>query len=122
MLGTFELDDRQRRLWLFLAKEAEDGVGRLAADGQVLFEIPERLGFRGAAITEGFAEHVAEEIALKLGFFEFFEPSFHFEVGPFHQNRMSGIDFRVALVVEVGAFGSLFEPAGENQPIRFGLS
>ena len=103
-------------------KKPRTASGVCAADGEVLFEIPERLGFGGAAITEGLAENFAEEIALELGLVELVESSFHFEVGPFHQDRMSGIDFRVALVVEVGAFGSLFEPAGENQPIRFGLS
>ena len=116
--GPFELDDGQRRARLPLLETAEHGVGSLAGDAVVLFQVPGGRVLDGPR-SRGLAEDFVEEIALKLGLGELGESAARFEVGPADQDGVGGVDRRL---VESPVDAGVLEKPREDQPIGFRLS
>ncbi len=78
----------------------------------MLLAVPDFLAFERPGVAEGVAEHLGQKIALHLRFVEFREAARTLQIGPFHQDRVRGLQ---VVLVKPLVYGGILQ---ETRRIR----
>lgn len=116
---ALQLDDRQRLGRGASAKLAEDRIGSLPGDRNVLPARPLAGSLRERRVPQRLVEHVAEELALQLRLAHLGKLAAGLKVSPLDQDLMSSRGFVIA---QAGLARGLLEKPLEDEPIGLRLA